>query len=94
MKSFFSTPLYFRKRAAGEFTEMLPAGEMWSVVIESPNTAKIFAFYIGFNWAGSFADPSKNGGLWIYVDFSSQEKCNDLGTYKVFHLAVPCDTFS
>lgn len=41
LKSFFSIPLYLRNFAAGEFTEMFPAGEIWSVVIESPKSAKI-----------------------------------------------------
>lgn len=35
--NFFPThPLAARKRAAGEFRAIDPAGEMWSVVTESP----------------------------------------------------------
>lgn len=41
LKSFFSIPLPFKKRAAGELFAMFPAGEIWSVVIESPKTANI-----------------------------------------------------
>jgi hypothetical protein len=41
LKSFFYIPLYFKNLAAGELTEIFPAGEIWSVVIESPNKAKM-----------------------------------------------------
>ena len=34
------TPLLIKYLAAGEFLEIFPAGEMWSVVIESPKLAK------------------------------------------------------
>ena len=47
-------PRSFKNLAAGELTEMFPAGEIWSVVIESPNTAKILAFYIFFKMGSSF----------------------------------------
>lgn len=63
LKSFLSMPLSFKNLPAGELTEIFPAGEIWSVVIESPNTARIFAFSIGFNFYTSLPDPSKKGGL-------------------------------
>jgi hypothetical protein len=47
LKSFFSIPLDFRKLAAGDVPAMFPAGEMWSVVMESPKTAKMYAFLMG-----------------------------------------------
>lgn len=65
MKSFFSTPLDFKNLAAGELTEIFPAGEIWSVVIESPNTAKMFAYLIGLSGSSSRFEPSKKGGRWI-----------------------------
>ena len=43
MKSFFSTPFEIKYLPPGELTVILPAGEIWSVVIESPNNAKTFA---------------------------------------------------
>jgi len=40
LKSFGSTPFEIKYFAAGEFLDILPAGEMWSVVIESPKLSK------------------------------------------------------
>jgi hypothetical protein len=65
LKSFFSMPLDFRNLAAGEVPAMLPAGEMWSVVIESPNTAKMYAFLMGCNVGSSFWTGLKKGGSWM-----------------------------
>jgi hypothetical protein len=43
LKSGFSTPLASSHWPAGELSLMEPAGEMWSVVIESPNSAMMRA---------------------------------------------------
>lgn len=69
MKSFFYIPLSFKNLAAGELIDILPAGEIWSVVIESPNTAKMWAFYIFLITGNYLSAPLKKGGSWIYVDF-------------------------
>ena len=41
---------------------MEPAGEMWSVVTESPSTASTRAPVMSVTGAGSAVSPSKNGG--------------------------------
>ena len=43
---------------------MLPAGEMWSVVIESPSTASARAPVMSVTGSGSGVSPAKNGGSW------------------------------
>ena len=47
LKSFFSTPCAISHLPAGLAAGMLPAGEMWSVVIESPSIASARAPVIG-----------------------------------------------
>jgi hypothetical protein len=47
LKSLYSTPLDNKYLAAGDVLEMFPAGEIWSVVIESPNEHKQKASLIG-----------------------------------------------
>ena len=42
---------------------MLPAGEMWSVVIISPNINNGLASLISLNPSGSSDKSSKNGGF-------------------------------
>lgn len=65
LKSFFYIPFDVKYLPAGEFIDMLPAGDIWSVVIESPNIAKIWAFCIGGSLGRSGEMLEKNGGLWI-----------------------------
>jgi hypothetical protein len=48
---------------AGLAAGMLPAGEMWSVVIESPSRASAFAPRIGRTPGGCIVIPSKYGGF-------------------------------
>jgi hypothetical protein len=47
---------------AGEFSQMEPAGEMWSVVIESPRTASARAPTMSPGGVNSEVSPTKNGG--------------------------------
>ena len=42
---------------------MAPAGEMWSVVTESPSMASVRAPWMSSTGAGSAGMPSKYGGL-------------------------------
>ncbi|MNT31914.1 hypothetical protein D3C72_1677710 [compost metagenome] len=63
MKSAFITPFSFSHLPAGELSLMEPAGEMWSVVIESPNSAMTRAPWMPASDAcGCIWKPSKNGG--------------------------------
>ncbi len=51
----------------------MPAGEMWSVVTESPTTASTRAPTMSLTAAGSADRPSKNGGRATYVESASHE---------------------
>jgi hypothetical protein len=51
---------------------MEPAGEMWSVVIESPNMPSTRASVTGRTPGGVIVMPAKYGGCFTYVDASSQ----------------------
>src|SRR3954466_7455397 len=53
---------------AGLHAGIVPAGEMWSVVTESPRTAKARAPTTSVTSAGSGDRPSKNGGKATYVE--------------------------
>ena len=48
-----------------------PAGEMWSVVTESPKMPSAFAPLISAIVPGDIEKPAKNGGSWMYVDLVS-----------------------
>ncbi len=48
-----------------------PAGEIWSVVMLSPNIASILAFIISFRGFSSKEKSLNHGGSLIYVDFGS-----------------------
>mmetsp|Transcript_6420 Transcript_6420/g.7200 ORF Transcript_6420/g.7200 Transcript_6420/m.7200 type:complete len:251 (-) Transcript_6420:1709-2461(-) len=88
LKSLRSTPDSCRKRAAGESFAMLPAGEMWSVVMESPNTHSTAASLITVCGSGSRFMPAKYGGLWMYVDFSSHAYSLPSGACSAFHCSL------
>ena len=55
----------------GVSAAMDPAGEIWSVVTESPSKHSTRASVIAPNPGASSVIPSKNGGFCTYVDFSS-----------------------
>ena len=57
---------------AGDHGAIEPAGEMWSVVTESPSTASARAPSMSATGAASNLRPSKNGGLAMYDDAGSQ----------------------
>ena len=57
---------------AGDQAAIEPAGEMWSVVTESPRTTRTRAASMSCTGAGSTPRPSKNGGLAMYVERGSQ----------------------
>ena len=66
------TPCAWSHWPAGDHGAIDPAGEMWSVVTESPSTASTRAPTMSPTGAGSRVMPSKNGGLAMYVDSSCQ----------------------
>ncbi|CFN64339.1 Uncharacterised protein [Bordetella pertussis] len=62
MKSAFITPFSLSHLPAGEVSLMEPAGEMWSVVTESPKMPSARAPLTAGMAAGVIPKPSKNGG--------------------------------
>ena len=80
LKSFFSTPCSTSHLPAGLDAGMLPAGEMWSVVIESPSIASTRAPVIGRMPGGSIVMPSKYGGFFTYVESSAHAYVSPFGT--------------
>jgi len=62
---------------------MLPAGEMWSVVTESPSSASTRAPVMLPTGAGSADIPSKYGGLRTYVEAGSHSKVLPLGVGRL-----------
>ena len=62
LKSLGLSPLLARYLAAGEFLGMEPAGEMWSVVTESPRLRRTWADLMGRLVGSSGVIPAKNGG--------------------------------
>ena len=62
LKSPGSTPCSISHCPAGLSFLIAPAGEMWSVVIESPSTASTRAPSIGSTGSGSGGIPSKKVG--------------------------------
>ncbi len=63
--------------AAGESNAMLPAGEMWSVVMKSPRKASARASLMGSAGAGCAPMPSKYGARRTYVEASSHANVSD-----------------
>ena len=56
---------------------MLPAGEMWSVVMKSPRKASARASLMGSAGAGCAPMPSKYGARRTYVEASSHANVSD-----------------
>src|SRR6516164_3742124 len=69
LKSALVTPCSFSQLPAGDDSLIDPAGEMWSVVIESPNSAIARAPWIAAGGGGGVISKCpKNGGWAMYVD--------------------------
>src|SRR5439155_7704260 len=79
LKSRRSTPCADRYCPAGESGLMEPAGEMWSVVTESPSIARTRAPWMSVTGVGEAAMPSKYGGLRTYVDSVSHANVSPVG---------------
>jgi hypothetical protein len=71
---------------------MLLAGEMWSVVTESPSSARTRAPLMSLTGSGSAGIPSKYGGLRTYVESSAHSKVLPLGVGRLRHRSSPLNT--
>src|SRR6476661_5232423 len=71
---------------------MEPAGEMWSVVTESPSFASTRAPVMSVTGAGAACMPSKYGGLRTYVDSPSQAKVSPVGVGSDCQRSSPAST--
>src|SRR5207249_5724630 len=92
LKSLRVTPCSISHFPAGEDGGMLPAGEMWSVVIESPSSARHRAPVIGCTPGSVMVMPSKYGGFFTYVDVGSQAYVWPVGTSSDRHWSSPLKT--
>ena len=73
---------------------MLPAGEMWSVVTESPSMASTRAPSMSVTSSGSGGKSSKYGGWRTYVESASHSKRSPVGTSSEFQRSSPSNTSS
>src|SRR5947207_817889 len=73
---------------------MSPAGEMWSVVTESPTKTRQRAPLIGRAGGGSSLMPSKKGGFWMYVDLGFHLYRPLLETGTRFQVSLPVKTLA
>jgi hypothetical protein len=87
-----ATPCSARYLPAGESGRIEPAGEMWSVVTESPSLASTRAPSTSDTGSGSAAMPSKYGGLRTYVDSASQSNVSPVGVGSDRHCTSPANT--
>jgi hypothetical protein len=71
---------------------MAPAGEMWSVVTESPSLASTRAPAMSSTGVVSIVMPSKYGGLRTYVDCGSHSKVLPVGIDRAAHCSSPAKT--
>ncbi len=71
LKSRGSTPSDIRCCPAGAPRGMLPAGEMWSVVTESPRMVRIRPPRMSSIGCGSRGMSWKKGTSWMYVELGS-----------------------
>jgi hypothetical protein len=71
---------------------MAPAGEMWSVVTESPTIASTRASRMLSSAPASRGRSSKNGGLRTYVDCSSHAKREPPGAGSAAQRSSPVNT--
>src|SRR5438094_419693 len=73
---------------------MSPAGEMWSVVTDSPTCTSTRAPVIAARAGGASVNPSKYGGFWMYVLLSFHRYRSLLETGTAFHVGFPLKTFA
>src|SRR4051794_18185880 len=87
-------PSSCRYSPAGESFLIDPAGEMWSVVTESPSLASTRAPSMSSGSDGSSGTFSRNDGRRTYVERSSQAKRSPSGTSSEFQRSSPSNTSS
>ena len=92
MKSLTVICFDYKNFAAGESFDIFPAGEIWSVVIESPKFRRHLALTKFVIWGSSKFIYEKKGGLWIYVE-SFHSYRSPFGASREFHLSVPVEIF-
>src|SRR5215475_12495702 len=92
LKSFLSTPCSARYLPAGESALMEPAGEMWSVVTESPSFARTRAPEMSETADGVACMPSKYGGLRTYVESDDQSNTSPVGVGSDCQRSSPANT--
>ncbi len=71
---------------------MLPAGEMWSVVMESPNRPSTRAPCTSSMLPTAIDMPSKYGGFLMYVELPSHAYRSPSGEAMVFQRVSPLNT--
>src|ERR671917_170001 len=86
------TPCSARYRPAGESGLIELAGEMWSVVTESPSLASTRAPAMSVTGEGDWAMPSKYGGLRTYVEEASHSKVSPVGVGSDVQRSSPANT--
>src|SRR5262245_46746235 len=86
------TPCSVRYLPAGESGLMGPAGEMWSVVTESPSFASTRAPAMLLTGCGEAVIPSKYGGLRTYVDSGSHANVSPVGVGSERQRSSPANT--
>ncbi len=87
-----ATPCSARYLPAGESGLIELAGEMWSVVTESPSLASTRAPEMSPTGAGSAAMPSKYGGFRTYVESSDHSNVLPVGVGSDCHCSSPAKT--
>src|SRR6185436_3480028 len=83
------TPCSARYLPAGESNLIEDAGEMWSVVTESPSLASTRAPWMSVTGDGSADMPSKYGGFRMYVDSASQSNVFPVGVGRFCQRSSP-----
>src|SRR3954453_19374529 len=92
LQSRLSTPCSERYLPAGESALIEPAGEMWSVVTESPSLARTRASVMSATGVGCSDMPSKYGGLRTDVDSGAHSNVSPVGVGSDCHFSSPVNT--
>src|SRR5437879_12832009 len=74
---------------AGLSAGIAPAGEMWSVVTESPSTTRVRASSMSVRCFGREEKLSKYGGSLTYVELLSHWKIGPVGAVICFQCSSP-----
>src|SRR5699024_6396901 len=94
LKSRGDTPCSINHLPAGVSLPIAPAGEMWSVVTESPNLPSTRRPFNGSIVPASLDKFWKNDGFWIYVELSSKSYNGASVTSILFQVSLESNTVS